>query len=87
MLKLKAKRKTSIKLSLPRNLLSVSFLAIIFMLTVAGLPLKAQSLNIPAKTWGLSFGNSRNFAGLRFNFRDRNVEKIYGINITLWKPY
>ncbi len=47
----------------------------------------SQSLNLPARNWGLSFGNSKNFTGVRFNFRDRNVEKINGINITIWKPY
>lgn len=47
----------------------------------------SQSLDLPAKKWGLSFGNSTNFTGVRLNFRDRNVERINGINITLWKPY
>jgi hypothetical protein len=45
-----------------------------------------QSLNIPAKTWGLSFGNSKEFTGLRFNFRDSRVRRISGINVTLWQP-
>src|SRR4030042_5541609 len=45
-----------------------------------------QSLNIPAKTWGLSFGNSKEFTGLRFNFRDSRVRRITGINVPLWNP-
>src|SRR5512136_1909064 len=50
------------------------------------LRLAAQGLNFPAKTWGVSFGNSKNFTGLRFNFRDDRVQKITGVNITLWRP-
>jgi hypothetical protein len=46
----------------------------------------AQSLDIPSKHGGLSFGNSRTFNGLRFNFRDSQVEVINGVNITFWKP-
>ena len=47
---------------------------------------EAQSLNIPSKTWGLSFGNSKEFSGLRFNFRDSRVRRIRGVNVTLWQP-
>jgi len=43
-----------------------------------------SSLDMPVKGYGLSIGNSANFTGLRINFRDRHVEKINGINITLW---
>jgi hypothetical protein len=46
----------------------------------------AQSLDIPSKRWGLSFGNSKEFTGLRFNFRDSQVKFIDGVNITLWQP-
>lgn len=45
-----------------------------------------QSLNIPAERWGISFGNSKEFSGLRFNFRDSQVRKITGVNVTLWQP-
>ena len=44
-----------------------------------------QALNIPFKEAGISFGNSKIFNGLRLNIRDRQVEKINGINITFWK--
>ena len=43
--------------------------------------LTAQSLDIPSSRWGISFGNSKNFTGLRFNYRDRDVEEITGINM------
>jgi hypothetical protein len=45
----------------------------------------SQSLDIPVKGYGISFGNSKKFAGVRFNFRDKRVERIDGINFTLWK--
>jgi hypothetical protein len=48
--------------------------------------LLAQSLDIPASTWGISFGNSKKFTGLRFNFRDSHVDEIKGLNVTLWTP-
>jgi hypothetical protein len=49
-------------------------------------PVQAQSLNIPSKKWGISFGNSKEFTGLRFNIQDDGVRKVNGINFTLWKP-
>ncbi len=54
--------------------------------TAASASAAAQSLNIPTKKWGLSFGNSKEFTGLRFNFRDSRVRRINGINATLWQP-
>jgi hypothetical protein len=53
---------------------------------LAAAPLAAQSLDIPSKKWGLSIGNSKKFTGLRFNFRDRGVQRIDGVNFTLWWP-
>jgi len=47
--------------------------------------LYAQSLNLPTNRYGISFGNSRNFTGLRFNVIDRDVEEIKGINVTFWR--
>jgi len=42
------------------------------------------SLNIPGGDVGLSFGNSRNFTGLRLNLEDRDVDRINGISFALW---
>lgn len=47
----------------------------------------AQSLDIPSHNFGISFGNSQNFTGLRFNYRDHHVDRITGINVTLWDSY
>lgn len=42
-------------------------------------------LNLGIHHTGISFGNSARWTGLRINFRDRGVERIDGINLTLWK--
>ena len=59
---------------------------ILFLISAANQALFGQSFDIPNKKWGLSFGNSSEFTGLRFNFRDSQVRHIRGINITLWQP-
>jgi hypothetical protein len=46
----------------------------------------SQGVGIPSKKAGIAFGNLPVFNGLRFNFSDRNVEKINGINVTVWQP-
>ena len=58
----------------------------LFILTIMETSLRAQSLDIPSKRWGISFGNSPTFTGLRFNFRDSRVHRITGLNFTLWQP-
>jgi hypothetical protein len=45
----------------------------------------SQALNFPTNKAGISIGNSKLFNGLRINFRDRNVDQINGLNITLWQ--
>jgi hypothetical protein len=61
------------------------FITLLFISFVISENLYSQSLDIPVKGYGISFGNSKKFAGLRFNFRDRHVDRIDGINLTLWK--
>lgn len=45
----------------------------------------SQALSFPTSKAGISFGNSKEFFGLRMNLRDHLVEHIRGINITMWK--
>lgn len=45
----------------------------------------SQGLGIPTKRVGIGFGNLPQFTGIRFNFKDRYVEKIKGINVTVWQ--
>jgi len=60
------------------------FLLCIFFLFLISSSIIAQSLDIPSSKGGISFGNSKYFNGLRFNFRDSEVDKINGLNVTLW---
>lgn len=46
----------------------------------------AQSLDIALDGYGLSIGNSKHFTGVRINAVDREVERINGLNLTLWNP-
>lgn len=67
------------------------FLAIvIFSLSI--FPLIAQdtlynhkALNFPTRKYGISIGNSKEFNGVRINWKDRDVLKVNGINITFGK--
>jgi len=63
----------------------LSWVFLIFFLTSSWI-FPARGLTVPARTWGICFGNSPSFTGLRFNFIDRNIQTINGINLTLWKP-
>lgn len=47
----------------------------------------AQSLDLTINNTGLSIGDSRFVRGVRLNFRDRNLERVVGINATIWMPY
>jgi len=56
------------------------------MVLGTGAMLAAEGLGIPSSRWGIGFGNSTRFTGLRFNLCDNHIEKIEGVNVTLWKP-
>ncbi len=47
---------------------------------------RANSLDIPIKGYGVSLGNSPRFTGVRISFVDSSVERINGLNLTLWVP-
>ena len=59
---------------------------LVFFCSLGTSTVKAQSFSFPTRRWGISIGNSQRFAGIRLNYRDSRVEKISGINITLWQP-
>jgi hypothetical protein len=62
------------------------FLLALFVFLLPGRVLfAAKSLALPAKTWGVCFGNSPRFNGLRFNVTDEKLDLVNGVNITLWK--
>ena len=43
-------------------------------------------LNLRVGETGLSFGNSTRHNGLRLNLKDYALERINGVNVTLWVP-
>jgi hypothetical protein len=67
-----------------------------FLLFVAAAaPVQAQpdpdsgprALNLTIGEVGLSIGDSRRTTGLRLNYRDRALERVNGLNVTLWRPH
>ncbi|NQT27172.1 hypothetical protein HQ585_17590 [candidate division KSB1 bacterium] len=48
-------------------------------------PPPSFAINLGIKNHGISIGNSRNWTGIRLNFKDQYVEEINGLNVTLWK--
>jgi hypothetical protein len=43
-----------------------------------------NSINIPVKKYGISFGNSSEFTGIRINLADKDIKRINGLNVTFW---
>jgi len=61
-----------------------------FLCTLSAIPeiIGAQSLDLLTPNHvGVSIGDSRRVTGLRINFRDRRMEEVNGVNITVWQPY
>ena len=44
------------------------------------------SLDLGVGGVGVSFGDAPRWTGLRFNWRDSYIERIDGVNVTLWRP-
>ena len=63
------------------------FLGAVIAVACSGVALSAQSLDLMIDNTGLSIGDSRIVRGIRLNFRDRNMERVDGINATIWTPY
>ena len=78
--------------SADRNSLLLATLAILLCAPIP--PALAQddgsgggsSLDLGISGVGISFGNSPRWTGLRFNWSDRELNRIDGLNVTLWKP-
>ncbi|MEQ9405142.1 MAG: hypothetical protein RIM99_16245 [Cyclobacteriaceae bacterium] len=58
-------------------------LLIIPLCTYAG---DGNGKGFPTKKWFIGIGNSPLFTGLRFNFKDRDVEKVNGLSFSMWQP-
>ena len=48
-----------------------------------------QGVGFPSDNWGIGFGNTQTFTGLRFNAVDKDIDRIIGVNLTAWysKPF
>lgn len=56
------------------------------LLAVAHTTAGAGGLGIPTSHAGLGIGNLRDFTGVRLNWQDRDVQRVDGLNITVWAP-
>ena len=58
-------------------------------LFVLGLPAlgSAQGLDLTINHVGLAIGDIPEVTGLRLNYRDRNLRRVDGVNVTIWMPY
>lgn len=58
------------------------------LLLLAALPATAApQLDLTIDNTGLSIGDSRIVRGIRFNVRDRRMEQVDGVNVTVWSPH
>ena len=71
----------------PRTAVWIACLVGGSVLTSPDSGLAQSSLDLTIHGVGLSIGDSRQLTGLRLNFRDRSLERVDGINATLWTPY
>ena len=70
-----------------RNRLTAVITALSALVAVPAHAQRARSVDLTVNDVGLSIGDSRRVTGLRLNYRDRNLERVNGINATLWMPY
>ena len=57
------------------------------IVAVPALAQDSHSLDLTVNHVGVSIGDSRRVTGLRINFRDRYLDEMNGVNITMWQPY
>jgi hypothetical protein len=58
-------------------------------LAVAATPARAraQVIDLTIHNTGLAIGDKPRVNGIRINFRDRKLEQVNGVNVTIWNPY
>src|SRR5258708_29642484 len=49
--------------------------------------MRAQGLDLTVNHVGIAIGDVPRVTGLRINYRDRNLEWVDGVNVTIWSPY
>lgn len=55
--------------------------------TFLPLALNGQVIDLTVANNGIAIGDKPRVNGLRLNFRDRNLEEVNGVNVTIWSPY
>ncbi len=79
--------------SFPRSLITVSLAALTLgaivpeLLAAQSVPDKKRSLDLTINGTGLSIGDSRRVKGIRLNYRDTRLDRVDGLNATIWYPY
>lgn len=66
-----------------KNYLLKSFL-LLLIINLSIFTAISQGLCIPSKYWGISFGNSLKFTGIRINLIEKDIERINGVDIAVW---
>ena len=61
-------------------------LVFVLLFSASTLQTFSQGVGIPSRKAGIGFGNLPSFTGVRFNFKDRDLVKVNGINVTAWMP-
>src|SRR3954447_21571321 len=54
--------------------------------TLVAFPLAAQGIDLTVNHVGIGIGEVPRVVGLRLNFRDRALERVDGMNVTIWNP-
>src|SRR5678815_5760442 len=57
------------------------------LLVALPLSLPAQVIDLTVNNTGVALGDKPRMNGLRINYRDRRLEEVNGVNLTIWSPY
>jgi hypothetical protein len=62
--------------------------AVLAVIVAGALPATAPAqIDLTVNDVGLAIGDKPRMTGIRLNYRDRRLERVNGINITIWSPY
>ena len=67
--------------------LAARALAATLAVALSAAPLRAQGLDLTVNHVGIAIGDVPRVTGLRLNFRDRDLEWVNGVNVTVWSPH
>ena len=70
----------------PGHLVFIPAILILLVILLTGSPSLGGGLGIPTGHAGLGFGNLEQFAGVRINFSERNIDQMTGVSFSIWSP-